>query len=54
MKGTVGVLIELYQREMLSKSQLKEYLWEIKKHRDLRISSRLCQRLINALEAGDL
>ena len=54
VKGTLGVLIELYHREVLSKSQLKECLGEIKKRKDIWISSRFCQGLINALEAGDL
>jgi len=54
VKGTLGVLIELYQRELLSRSQLKECLGEIKKRKDIWISSRLCQKLIYALEDGDL
>ena len=54
VKGTLGVLIELYQRDLISKSQLKECLGEIKKRKDIWISSRLCQKLIYALEAGDL
>ncbi|KAF5411053.1 MAG: DUF3368 domain-containing protein [Euryarchaeota archaeon] len=54
LKGTLGVLIELYQRESISKSQLKECLGEIKKRKDIWISSRLCQKLILALEAGGL
>ncbi len=54
LKGTLGVLIELYQRELISKSQLKECLGEIKKRKDIWISSRLCQKLILALEAGGL
>ena len=54
VKGTLGVLIELYQRDLISKSELKECLGEIKKRKDIWISSRLCQKLIYALEAGDL
>jgi predicted nucleic acid-binding protein len=54
LKGTLGVLIELYQRDLVSRSQLKECLGEIKKRKDIWISSRLCQKLIYALEAGDL
>ncbi len=54
VKGTLGILIELYQRELVSKSQLKECLGEIQKRKDVWISSRLCQKLIYALEAGDL
>ncbi|KAF5414309.1 MAG: hypothetical protein C5S48_08850 [Candidatus Methanogaster sp.] len=54
LKGTLGVLIELYQRELISKSQLKECLGEIKNRKDIWISSRLCQKLILALEAVDL
>ncbi len=54
VKGTLGVLIELYQRDLVSKSQLKECLMEIKKRKDIWISSRLCQKLIYALDTGDL
>ena len=54
LKGTLGVLIELYQKELISKSQLKECLGEIKNRKDIWISSRLCQELILVLEAGGL
>ncbi len=54
IKGTLGILVELYQKKLISKSQLKEYLEEIKRRRDVWISSRLCQKLIEALEAGFL
>ena len=54
IKGTLGILVELYQKKLISKSQLKEYLEEIKRRRDIWISSRLCQKLIEALETGFL
>ena len=54
VKGTLGVLIELYQMDLISKSQLKECLREIKKRKDIWISSILCQKLIYALDSGDL
>lgn len=54
IKGTLGILVELYQKKLISNPQLKEYLEEIKRRRDIWISSRLCQRLIEALENGDL
>jgi predicted nucleic acid-binding protein len=54
IKGTVGILVELYQNRLVSKSQLKEYLEEIKRRRDIWISSRLCQKLIEALDAKTL
>ncbi len=54
LKGTLGILVELYQKKLISKAQLKEYLEEIKRRRDIWISSRLCQKLIEALEAGVL
>ena len=54
IKGTLGILVELYQKKLISKSQLKEYLEEIKRRRDIWISSRLCQKLIKALEVGAL
>src|SRR5574341_1435339 len=31
IKGTLGILVELYQKKWISKSQLKEYLEEIKR-----------------------
>ena len=52
IKGTLGILVELYQKKLISKSQLKEYLEEIKRRRDIGISSRLCQKLIEALKTG--
>jgi predicted nucleic acid-binding protein len=54
IKGTLGILMELYQEKLISKSQLKEYLEEIKRRRDIWISSRLCQKLIKALDVGAL
>jgi predicted nucleic acid-binding protein len=54
IKGTLGILVELYQKKLISKSQLKEYLGEIKKRKDIWISPRLCQKLIEALESGFL
>ncbi len=54
IKGTLGILVELYQKKLISKSQLKEYLEQIKRRRDIWISSRLCQKLIEALEMGFL
>jgi predicted nucleic acid-binding protein len=54
IKGTLGILVELYQKKLISNPQLKEYLEEIKRRRDIWISSRLCQRLIEALENGVL
>ncbi len=54
IKGTLGILVELYQKKLISKSQLKEYLEQIKRRRDIWISSRLCQKLIEALETGVL
>lgn len=54
IKGTLGILVELYQKKLISKSQLNEYLEQIKRRRDIWISSRLCQKLIEALETGVL
>ncbi len=54
IKGTLGILVELYQKKSISKSQLNEYLEQIKRRRDIWISSRLCQKLIEALETGVL
>ncbi len=54
IKGTLGILVELYQKKLISKFQLKEYLEEIKRRRDIWINHRLCQRLIEALDTGIL
>ncbi len=54
IKGTLGILVEIYQKKLISQFQLKEYLEEIKRRRDIWISSRLCQKLIEILEAGFL
>lgn len=54
IKGTLGILVDLYQKKFISKSQLTEYLEEIKRRRDIWISPRLCQKLIEALDEGVL
>ena len=54
LKGTLGILVELYKKKLISKSQLKEHIEEIKRRRDIWISARLCQKLIEALETGFL
>ena len=50
IKGTLGILVELYQKKLISKSQLKEYLEEIMRRKDIWISSKLCQKLIEAVD----
>jgi predicted nucleic acid-binding protein len=54
VRGTLGILVELYQKKLISESQLKEHIEEITRRRDIWISARLCQKLIEALEAGFL
>ncbi len=54
VKGTLGILIELYQKNLISKAQFKEYLETIRTRRDIWISSNLCHKLMEALEAGSL
>jgi predicted nucleic acid-binding protein len=54
IKGTLGILVELDQKKLISKSQLKEYLEEIMRRKDIWISSKLCQKLIEALDAEAL
>ena len=54
VKGTLGILIELYQKNLISKAQFKEYLETIRTRRDIWISSNLCHKLVEALEAGSL
>ncbi len=54
IKGTLGILVELYQKNFISRYQMKEYLEEIKRRRDIWISHRLCQKLIEALDEGVL
>ncbi len=51
IKGTLGILIDVYQNKLVSKSQLKEYLEEIKRRKDIWINSKLCQKLIESLDA---
>ena len=50
IKGTLDILVELYQKKLISKSQLKEYLEEIMRRKDIWISSKLCQKLIEAVD----
>jgi predicted nucleic acid-binding protein len=54
IKGILGILVELYQKKLISKSQLEEYLEEITRRKDIWIRSKLCQKLIEALDAGVL
>jgi predicted nucleic acid-binding protein len=45
-KGTVGVLIEAYRREMIDFEELEFFLKEISKRRDIWISSELCEEVL--------
>lgn len=54
LKGTLGILVELYQKTLISKAQLNEHLEEIKRRKDIWISVKLCQKLIEAIEADIL
>lgn len=54
VRGTLGILVELYEKNLISKAQFKEYLEAIKNRRDIWISSNLCHKLMEALEAGTL
>ena len=54
IKGTLGILVELYQNKRISKAQLKGHLEEIKRRKDIWISAKLCQKLIATLKTGVL
>ena len=54
IKGTLGVLVELYQKKLISKAHLKGHLEAIQKRKDIWISAQLCQKLIESLETGVL
>lgn len=54
VKGTLGVLVESYQKNLLTASKLEELLSKIIHRRDIWISSKLCHTLISALHQGKL
>ncbi len=54
MKGTLGILVELYQKKLISKANLKEHLAAIQRRKDIWISAQLCQKLSDSLETGSL
>lgn len=52
VKGTLGILVELYQKKLISKTRLKGCLEKIKGRKDIWISPRLCHKLMEALDEG--
>ncbi|MFQ5686302.1 MAG: DUF3368 domain-containing protein [Candidatus Scalindua sp.] len=54
VKGTLGILVELYRKKIVSKTEFKECLIDVENRRDIWISSRLCNKLIETLNAGTL
>ncbi|MBI5197039.1 MAG: DUF3368 domain-containing protein [Nitrospirae bacterium] len=54
VKGALGLLVELYQKNIIEKPVLKQSLESIIRRRDIWISPKLCGYLIEALEKGEL
>jgi len=54
IKGTLGILVELYQKKLISKVHLKEHLETVQRRKDIWMSAQLCQKLIASLETGVL
>jgi predicted nucleic acid-binding protein len=54
IKGTLGILVELYQKKLISKVRLKEHLEAVQRRKDIWISAQLCRKLIDSLETGVL
>ncbi|MBU0701684.1 DUF3368 domain-containing protein [bacterium] len=50
IKGTIGVLVEAYQRDMINLEELKLFLNEISERRDIWISKELCQTVLMELK----
>ena len=50
IKGTIGVLVEAYQRDMINLEELKLFLDEISERRDIWISKELCQTVLMELK----
>jgi predicted nucleic acid-binding protein len=54
IKGTLGILVDLSQRTLISKVHLKGLLEELQRRKDIWISAQLCQKLLDSLETGVL
>lgn len=50
IKGTVGVLVEAYRRNMINFEELELFLDEISERRDIWISKGLCQNVLKELK----
>ena len=46
VRGTLGVLIEAYQRDFITSDQLRFYFSQIEERTDIWISPSLCRRLL--------
>jgi len=54
IKGTLGVLVTMYQKGIIAGSFLKHSIESIIRRKDIWISPKLCLRLLAALEKGNL
>ncbi|MEW6607474.1 MAG: DUF3368 domain-containing protein [bacterium] len=50
VKGTVGVLVEAYQKGIINLEELEFFLNEISKRKDIWISEELCQEIMRELK----
>jgi len=50
IKGSLGVLIEAYQRKFINVEQLRFHFIQISTRKDIWISSKLCVKLLKNLE----
>ena len=53
VKGSLGVLIEAYNKKLITLEQLKLYFEQISTRADIWISPKLCKRLLDEIEAKD-
>jgi predicted nucleic acid-binding protein len=53
VRGTLGVLVQAYRRELLSRSQVELLLNEIAARPDIWIGSKLCRQVLRSLRGSD-
>jgi predicted nucleic acid-binding protein len=50
VKGSLGILIEDYRKNMMTEGQIRFYLSQISHRKDIWINPKLCQKLLESIE----
>ena len=50
LRGTLGILVQAYQKQILTLAQTELLIREISARRDIWISGKLCERVLSAMQ----